>query len=99
MQELLTNVARHAQATRVTVLLKGSPTQLLMDVEDNGRGIKEPEKAGTKSLGLVGLRERAFILGGEVQIEGAPGRGTRVRVTMPLLEPAPEPGAIGSAMK
>jgi PAS domain S-box-containing protein len=94
LQELLTNVARHAQATRVTVLLKGSPTQLLMEVEDNGRGIKEPEKAGAKSLGLVGLRERAFILGGEVQIEGAPGKGTRVRVTMPLLEPAAEPATI-----
>jgi two-component system sensor histidine kinase UhpB len=94
LQELLTNVARHAQATRVTVLLKGSPTHLLMEVEDNGRGIKEPEKAGAKSLGLVGLRERAFILGGGVQIEGMPGKGTRVRVTMPLHEVAGQPEVV-----
>jgi signal transduction histidine kinase len=87
LQEILTNAARHARASRVKVLVKHSGTSLLLEVTDNGRGIRENEKAGTRSLGLLGLRERAIILGGEVAIEGRPGHGTTVRVEVPIPGP------------
>ncbi len=83
-QEILTNVARHAQATRVTTELKAIGPDIVLAVMDNGRGITESEKAGAKSLGLLGMRERALMLGGEVDIQGTPGKGTTVRVRMPL---------------
>ncbi|MDB6111788.1 MAG: Multi-sensor signal transduction histidine kinase, partial [Pedosphaera sp.] len=90
LQEILTNVARHASASRVVVILKRAGKHLLLEVKDNGRGITEQEKSGSKSLGLLGLRERAVILGGEVQIEGRAGKGTTVRVSMPLPQLSPE---------
>jgi PAS domain S-box-containing protein len=90
LQEILTNVARHARASRVEVLLQQSGEQLVLEVKDNGRGIKENEKSGSKSLGLLGLRERAVILGGEVEIEGRAGKGTTVRVNVPLPQLSPE---------
>ena len=90
LQEILTNVARHAKASRVEVLVKRAEKQLVLEVKDNGRGIKQSEKSGSKSLGLLGLRERAVILGGEVEIEGRAGKGTTVRVKVPLPEASPE---------
>jgi signal transduction histidine kinase len=85
-QEILTNVARHAQATKVEVMMKTTGAEVLLEVKDNGRGIKPGEIAGSKSLGLLGMRERAIILGGEVEISGAPGNGTTVSVKVPLPE-------------
>lgn len=85
-QEILTNVARHAQATRVNGVMKQIGSDLVMEVADNGRGIEPERVKGEKSLGLLGMRERALILGGRVDIQGAPGKGTKVRVTMPLPE-------------
>jgi len=79
-QEILTNVARHAKADRVEVSLKPVGRVVLLEVTDNGRGISESEKAGLKSLGLLGMRERAHILGGQVEFNGAPGKGTTVSV-------------------
>jgi two-component system sensor histidine kinase UhpB len=93
LQEILTNAARHAKATVVKVSLRRAGHQLRLEVRDNGRGIKESEQAGTKSLGLLGLRERVYILGGEIEIEGKPGQGTWVRVRVPLPQPGPDPGA------
>jgi signal transduction histidine kinase len=83
-QETLTNVARHAQATAPSLHLAVEGNDLLLKVEDNGRGITEVERAHSKSFGLVGMRERAMILGGEFAIEGAAGKGTVVRVKIPL---------------
>jgi PAS domain S-box-containing protein len=83
-QEILTNVARHAQATKVTVMMKEIEDHIFLEVRDNGIGIKESQKAGAKSLGLLGMRERAFMLGGEVSIQGTPGKGTIVQVKVPL---------------
>ena len=83
-QEILTNVARHARASRVTVKLEKTAGDVVLEVKDNGRGIEAGQIAGEKSLGLLGMRERAHILGGEVDIQGAPGKGTSVRVTVPL---------------
>ena len=90
-QEILTNVARHAQATRVEVLMQKSGPNVVLEVKDNGKGIKKSELAGAHSLGLLGMRERAFILGGEMDIRGVTGKGTTVRVKMPLPEARPRP--------
>ncbi|MHB8481472.1 MAG: ATP-binding protein [Nitrospiria bacterium] len=83
-QEVLTNIARHAQATRVRICLKKQKTRLVLDVEDNGKGISPSEITAVQSLGLLGIRERAAFLGGDVRISGHPGKGTRVTVRIPL---------------
>lgn len=82
-QEILTNVARHAQASRVNVRLEATAKELVLEASDNGRGIRETEIDGTKSLGLVGMRERALILGGVLELRGVPGKGTTVTVRLP----------------
>ncbi len=81
-QEALTNVTRHARATQVEALLTREDGQVGMTIRDNGRGITREEAAGTGSLGIVGMRERA--LGGKLKIDGAPRLGTTVEVTIPL---------------
>jgi signal transduction histidine kinase len=83
-QETLTNVARHSQATRVDVRLESQGESLWMELDDNGRGILESETRQAHSFGLVGMKERAAMLGGEFQISGQPGHGTRVNVRLPL---------------
>ncbi len=83
-QETLTNVIRHAAATRVEVLLRKEAGALVMEIRDNGRGISEAQISNTKSTGLRGMRERAAALGGEVDIHGWPGKGTTVTVGIPL---------------
>lgn len=93
-QETLTNIIRHANATRVEVRLGLEGRRLVLIVSDNGRGITEEEKANTRSIGLIGMRERAALVGGEISIQGAPGRGTVVRVSIPLpASPRSEIGA------
>jgi signal transduction histidine kinase len=82
-QELLTNIARHAKATRVEVSLKRKAGALELRVKDNGRGIKKTEIANPRSLGLIGVRERALAFGGQVEIVGVPRQGTRVVVRLP----------------
>jgi PAS domain S-box-containing protein len=84
LQETLTNVARHASASRVDIQLTVGTVDLMLEVRDDGRGITPAEIAGGRSLGLVGLRERAIACGGMLDIQGTPGRGTRVSVRIPL---------------
>jgi signal transduction histidine kinase len=91
-QETLTNIMRHAKATRVDVRLDQDGDTLVMTVSDNGRGITEEEMAGTRSLGLVGMRERATLIGGEVTLHGAPGKGTTVTLRVPLNGPRAKDG-------
>jgi signal transduction histidine kinase len=86
-QETLTNVIRHAEATRVDVLLRKDGDTLVMEVHDNGRGISAQEISDTHSIGLRGMRERAALLAGEVTIQGIPGKGTTVTVSIPLGQP------------
>jgi len=88
-QELLTNVARHANATRVNVSLADGDTALALTVEDNGRGIKEHEIEGSRSLGFLGLRERVLAFGGSIEVKGDEGRGTKVSVSIPVTAHQP----------
>jgi PAS domain S-box-containing protein len=83
-QESLTNVARHAHATRVEARLERQNNQITFQVSDNGGGF-DPEKAkANKSLGLVGMQERAFLLNGDLKIAGVPGAGTTMTLRIPL---------------
>jgi PAS domain S-box-containing protein len=84
VQEALTNILRHAQATRVAVALKVVDDILELTVSDNGRGITPAETQSKKSLGLLGMRERAHLIGGRLDITGLPGVGTTVQVRAPL---------------
>jgi len=87
-QETLTNIIRHANATRVAVRLEQENGSLILEIEDNGRGITEKEIANTRSIGLIGMRERAALVGGDVSFRGGPGIGTTVRVKIPLPQAA-----------
>lgn len=83
LQETLTNVARHAKATHVRVRLTKYDHTVALEVRDNGRGIDESRIFGRQSLGMLGMKERAFLLGGELVIESTPGAGTTVIVRIP----------------
>jgi PAS domain S-box-containing protein len=85
-QEILTNVLRHAQATCIKISLKEETEEVILRVEDNGSGITESEQLNPRSLGLLGMRERAFSVGGEVHITGEKDRGTTVIVRIPVAE-------------
>lgn len=84
-QETLTNVARHAEATQVDISLKEDAGNLVLSVQDNGKGIEESQAGGFNTFGILGMRERAMLLGGQVEIRGAPGRGTVVSLRVPLI--------------
>ena len=84
VQESLTNVARHASATKVEIRLLCKARQLTLAVRDNGRGIKTGKPDDPHSLGLLGMRERALLLGGRCEITGPRGKGTTVEVRLPL---------------
>lgn len=84
VQEALTNVARHADASRVEVRLRERPEELLLEIRDDGRGITGEEVSDPHSLGLIGIRERAVMAGGTVHFEGVAGRGTIVSVRIPM---------------
>lgn len=84
LQECLTNVTRHARATKVEVLLNATDRDIEMTVADNGCGFEPAARLNRGSLGLFGLAERAGQLGGTVAVESAPEKGTRVTVRLPL---------------
>lgn len=83
-QEILTNAARHSRATRLDILLQRKDGRLLLEVDDNGKGLSAKALTDPKSLGLLGMRERALLFGGEVSIHGSRAKGTSVAVRMPL---------------
>ena len=83
LQESLTNVARHAGATQVRVVVSESDTQLQLEVQDNGKGIGPSAGDSQKTLGLLGMRERATILGGSFTVDSAAGAGTAIVMTIP----------------
>jgi PAS domain S-box-containing protein len=84
LQEALTNIQRHAQPTKVTITMKEESGQLFLTIEDNGRGITKSEELSGQSLGLLGMRERAHLVGGQISIESAEGQGTRITLEVPI---------------
>jgi len=83
-QEMLSNVARHAQATAVDVHLDVDVEHLLLEVSDNGLGVSACKLAHPQSYGVLGMRERAGHFGGQIAFDSETGRGTTVRLAMPL---------------
>lgn len=87
VQESLTNIARYSEAHSVSVLIERRGETVLAIVEDDGQGFDVSRPAGQRHLGLVGMRERAELLGGKLTIESQPGAGTSVHVQIPLVNP------------
>jgi PAS domain S-box-containing protein len=88
VQESLANVAKHAQAQSVRVQVLHEAGELVLCVHDDGVGFRPADPRKPQSLGLVGLRERAHLLHGRVQVSSAPGQGTRVEARIPVQEAA-----------
>jgi len=91
LQESLTNAARHAQASLVEINLALASGEIRLTVRDDGRGFSTDDPRKPNSYGLLGLRERAYLLGGEAMIDSAPGRGTTIAVSIPLEQKALQP--------
>jgi signal transduction histidine kinase len=83
-QEALTNVIRHAKATRVIIKINKEDGHFVLEVNDNGKGITDAEKSEQQSLGLLEMRERAHLIGAEVSITRAEGQGTVVTLRVPI---------------
>jgi signal transduction histidine kinase len=86
IQEGLTNVARHAAATRVELILEKAHDRLELRITDNGKGIKPEATSSVRSFGLLGIRERTRLLGGEATITAQAGSGTRLELFIPLAQ-------------
>ncbi len=91
LQEALTNVVRHAHAGAVRISVREHGNMFTLTIRDNGRGITQAERSSGESIGLLGMSERARLLGGRIAIAGARGRGTTVTVTVPLRAKGHEP--------
>jgi two-component system sensor kinase len=92
VQESLTNVARHAGASRVALVLRRIDERIHVEIGDNGRGLPPARPGRQRHFGLVGIRERAMALGGELEIRSVSGQGTTIVVDIPLVTPSsPEP--------
>jgi signal transduction histidine kinase len=88
-QEALNNIAKHAEATNVSVLLEKMGENITLIIEDDGKGFEPAEVTVSKEsghgLGLSGMRERAVLVGGDIEIEAAPGKGTTIYVRVPAF--------------
>src|SRR6185312_8729043 len=87
-QETLTNVARHAGATIVQIRLEADNKEIRLTVEDDGRGLDADKIKGKRTLGLLGMQERAIMVGGRLEIDGFTAKGTRIRVNIPTNAPS-----------
>jgi signal transduction histidine kinase len=83
VQESLTNVARHAHARQVVISLTHRGGNVALRVADDGRGMAEGDRRKARSFGMLGMRERAFVLGGEFNVTSTPGKGTVVEALIP----------------
>jgi len=93
VQEALHNCARHASAKTVKVVVRQEPARIIMVVQDDGRGF---DVSVNRGLGLVGMEERVRRLGGEFEVKSQPGKGSLVRVELPLAEArGPAPASVG----
>ena len=84
-QESLTNIAKHAEATRISIEFRKEDDYYVLEIKDNGKGILEKDKLKDNSFGLIGIRERTHLFGGSAEINGIPGKGTTVSVIIPVL--------------
>lgn len=85
-QEAVTNAVRHSRATAITASLSVKGRELVLQVRDNGVGMTKNSQQREQSLGLMGMRERARALGGDVRITSKPGQGTMVAMTLPCQQ-------------
>ncbi|MEX0998720.1 MAG: PAS domain S-box protein [Thermodesulfobacteriota bacterium] len=85
LQESLTNIARHANATKTRISMKLSGGNIVLEVKDNGRGIKDSDILNPKSVGILGMKERVLALGGDLKIKSIPKKGTIVSIILPLI--------------
>ncbi len=83
LQESLTNVAKHASASKVRIIVRKTDNELLLQVQDNGKGF-DPRLCKNRSFGLSGIRERASLAGGRASIHSSPGKGSKVELRVPL---------------
>jgi signal transduction histidine kinase len=84
LQEALTNITRYAQASEVDVTVELAEAALVMEVRDDGIGFDPAEVRDRKTFGLLGIRERALMFGGESRIDSEPGSGTILHIRIPL---------------
>jgi signal transduction histidine kinase len=87
LQECLTNIARHSGARSAQVILKDEPAGIYFEVSDDGRGIKEEEINNSHSFGILGMRERALLLGGTIDIKRGEKGGTSIIAKIPHPSP------------
>ena len=83
-QEAITNIIRHAKATQASVILMCRENEIVLLVEDNGTGFNIKKEESSRALGLMGMRERTVLVGGELRIDSESGKGTTIRVRIPL---------------
>ena len=90
VQEGLTNIRKHAAASRVTVKLTAAFPNIVLRIEDNGRGFDVQKRAATagqeKRMGLRSMQERVKLLNGQMKLQSKPGRGTKVSIKLPIVE-------------
>jgi len=84
-QEIMNNISKHAQASRVTVFIRKHNDRLELRVRDNGIGIREDETKNRRSFGIIGMQERTKLLNGQISISGTPGKGTVIHLEVPLI--------------
>lgn len=89
-QESLTNVARHADAKKVTATLEVTDEKICLSISDDGKGFDMNTASERRTLGLLGMKERAAMIGGTLEIKSAPGQGTTVSISIPAMQPVPE---------
>ena len=94
VQEALTNITKHAQATEVRIAIARDANGIVLRIADNGIGVDASKKTNPTSHGLIGMRERARHLGGTIEITGTAGKGTTITVRIP----APEPAALAAGL-
>ena len=84
VQEALTNIAKHAGAKRVEVAIEQRLTEVIVNIRDDGRGFSPQNERKPGSFGLMGVRERALMIGGDATVTSAPGMGTNIELRLPL---------------
>jgi signal transduction histidine kinase len=85
-QESLTNVARHAHAKKVDINLKVEKEKIVLSIKDDGKGFEMEKAKSKRTLGILGMRERSYMMGGTYEVKSKPGKGTKVTVSVPYSD-------------